>query len=196
MNAPDILEAVQPVTRALDALGVTYFIGGSVASSAYGKARSTLDVDIVADLRHEHVAPLVEALRCEYYIDEQMIHDAIVRRSSANVIHLATMIKVDIFVLKTRGYDQEAVRRKRVDTLDEQHGSARVFLASPEDVILNKLEWFRLGSGISERQWGDVVGVIRVQGPSLDTAYLRRWATELGLSDLLADAFREAGLPL
>jgi hypothetical protein len=195
MSAPDILEAVQPVIRALDTLGVTYFIGGSVASSAYGKARSTLDVDVVADLKQEHVAPLVEALRGEYYIDGGMIRDAIERYSSANVIHLATMIKVDIFVLKTRSYDQEAVRRKRVDTLDEQHGSAQVFLASPEDVILNKLEWFRLGYGISERQWGDAVGVIRVQGRSLDTAYLQRWAAELGLSDLLAGAFLEAGLP-
>ena len=196
MSVPDILKAIQPVARAFHDLAVSYYVGGSVASSAYGRARATLDVDVVADLKEEHVEPLVRRLGSEYYIDGGMVLDAVERRSSFNVVHLPTMIKVDVFVLKTRNYDQEAMRRKKIDTLDEEHGSAQVYLASPEDLILNKLEWFRLGWEVSERQWGDVLGVIKVQGESLDRGYLKHWAVQLGLSDLLERAFREAGVVL
>jgi hypothetical protein len=194
MKNPDIVAAAEPVVKAFEKLEVPYFIGGSVASSAYGVARATLDVDIVSDLKPEHVHPLVEMLESDYYIDEKMILDAIHRSSSFNLMHLETMLKVDVFVVKDRPYYKEAFKRKRKDSLDEEQGAAEFYLASSEDIILSKLEWFRMGGNVSERQWGDVLGVLKVQGDSLDVKYLRYWAAELGIADLLEQAFRDAGI--
>jgi hypothetical protein len=194
MKNPDIVAAAEPVVKAFEKLEVPYFIGGSVASSAYGVARATLDVDIVSDLKPEHVHPLVEMLESDYYIDEKMILDAIHRSSSFNLMHLETMLKVDVFVVQDRPYYREAFKRKRKDSLDEEQGAAEFYLASSEDIILSKLEWFRMGGNVSERQRDDVLGVLKVQGDSLDVKYLRYWAAELGIADLLEQAFRDAGI--
>lgn len=187
----DLADALAPLADALDDLGVTFRVGGSVASSALGVGRSTFDIDLVADLAGRHVDALVERLGDAYYIDGDMIRDAIRRRASFNVIHLATMMKVDVFVLKDRAFDQAVFARSTASTLDERQ--PRVYpLTTAEDIILHKLEC-RLGDGVSERQWQDVIGVFRIQGPSLDRAYLERWADDLGVADLLARAFEEAG---
>jgi len=192
MALPDILAAVLPILEALDELGVAHHIGGSVASSAHGVARATLDVDVVADLRLRDAGPLARRIEERYYVDEEMISDAIRRRSCFNVIHLETMIKVDVFVIKERPYDLQAFARRQRDTLDDAPGAREIYLCTPEDTIINKLEWFRTGGEVSERQWGDVIGVLRVQAGRLDEAYLERWAAELGLMDLLARARAEA----
>ena len=136
MSPPDIIRAVSPVVEALDTLEVSYLIGGSVASSVLGIARATLDVDLVAELGQEHVLQLVHRLEDTYYIDEEMIRDAISRRSSFNVIHLDTMLKVDVFVLRDREYDQQAFRRRRRDTLEDVADARDYYLASAEDTIL------------------------------------------------------------
>jgi len=193
MKKPDILAAIEPVVNAFEKQGILYYIGGSVASSAYGIARMTLDVDMVTNLMPQHVKPFAEMLKPAYYIDEEMIFDAIRQRSSFNIIHLETMIKVDIFVPKDRPYNNEIFRRKRKETFDEEQGTAEFYLASSEDVILNKLEWYNMGGKISERQWNDVLGVIKVQADLLDKGYLSHWASELGLSDLFEKALRDAG---
>jgi hypothetical protein len=192
MQPFDILAAVTPVVEALDRLGVTYYLGGSLVSSSYGLARSTLDADLVADLAQAHVEPLVESLRSDYYVDRNMISDAIARKSCFNVIHLPTMFKVDVFAVKAREYDRVAVARIRRDTLTLGSTAAEFYLASPEDIVLNKLEWFRLGDEVSQRQWDDAVGVLRVQRDTLDTSYLTEWATELGIADLLERAWRDS----
>ena len=192
MKKPDILAALDPVVKAFEKIGVSYYLGGSVASSAYGIARATLDVDLVADLKTQHVNSLTEMLKSDYYIDKEMILDAIKRHSSFNLIHLETMLKVDIFIIKDRPYDGVAFQRKRKDTLDEEQGASEFYLASPEDIILNKLEWFQMGGKVSERQWHDVLGIMKVQRELMDKEYLRRWAKELGISDLLEQAFRDA----
>jgi len=192
MKKPDILAALDPVVKVFEKIGISYYLGGSVASSAYGIARATLDVDLVADLSTQHVNPLTEMLKADYYIDKEMILDAIKRRSSFNIIHLETMLKVDIFIIKDRPYDGVAFQRKRKDTLDEEQGAAEFYFASPEDIILNKLEWFQMGGKVSERQWHDVLGIMKVQSELMDKEYLRHWAKKLGISDLLEQAFRDA----
>jgi len=192
MNPSPPLEALLPVIEALRRLGVPYYLGGSLASSLYGVARTTLDADLVADLGLAHVAPLVSALQGAYYVDAGMIAEAITRKSCFNVIHLATMFKVDVFVLKDRPYDRTALGRTRQDSLTPEEPGAEVLLAAPEDIILNKLEWFRSGDEVSGRQWHDAVGVLKVQKDHLDRGYLARWAAELGLTDLLQRAWREA----
>ena len=149
MSDADILAALSPVAETLEKLGVRYHIGGSVASSVHGIARATLDVDLVADLKLKDVKAFAELLSETFYVDEKMIEDAIRRRSSFNVVHLATMIKIDVFILKTREYDRHAFERMVVDTLEEREHARDFYLSSPEDTILNKLEWYRLGNEVA-----------------------------------------------
>jgi hypothetical protein len=191
MLPPDTLAAITPLVAEFEKLGVAYYIGGSIVSSVLGVPRATLDVDIVADLASKHVPLLVNALKTEYYISGPMIMDAISRRSCFNLIHLATSFKVDVFVIKNRPYDRVALSRIQKMRSELDSPSSRFFLASPEDIVLAKLEWYRLGDEISERQWSDVLGVIRVNQASLDRAYLEKWAVELGIADLLAKIWKE-----
>ena len=191
-NVPDILAAITPIVEALEELGIPYHIGGSVASSLYGLPRLTIDADLVADIRMKHVRPLVKQLETDYYIDEDMIRDAIRRQSSFNIIHLDTMLKVDVFIPKTRLFDQEELRKVRQEVLSE--GTRPFNIASPEGTILNKLEWYRMGGEVSDRQWNDILGVLKVQGTNLDMAYLQRWAADLSVTDLLERALVDAGL--
>ena len=183
------------VAEIFDALAVNYLIGGSVASSILGEPRATLDVDIVADLKISHVQPLIALMTGEFYIDEMMITEAINRKSSFNVIHLDTMQKVDIFILSEQPLAQlEMQRRQQLVITQNPEGS--VWVASAEDIILQKLIWYRLGNQVSDRQWRDVLGVMKVQAERLDFNYLRDWAERLNLSNLIEQALREAGLRL
>jgi hypothetical protein len=192
MSSLDVITAVAPVRAALEQLGVRYYVGGSLASSLYGLSRSTMDADLVAELAAEHVHPLTETLVATYYVSEPAMAEAIARQSCFNVIHLATSFKVDVFVLKDREYDREAMTRRRADSLDPDHPERRLYFASPEDVVLAKLEWFRLGGGVSDRQWRDVVEVLRVQAGALDEDYLDRWAPAIGVAELLQKARQDA----
>jgi hypothetical protein len=194
VNSGNIFQALEPVIQAFDALGIGYHIAGSVASSAYGIARATLDVDLVANLNESQIKSLVDRLSNGYYIDEDRVRDAVARRSSFNLIHLESMLKVDVFVLKSRPYDQVAFARARLENLGEGTVTRQHYLASPEDVILNKLEWYREGGCLSERQWNDVVGILKVQQSSLDIEYMRCWAATLDLTDLLLRALADAGM--
>ena len=193
MRSPDIIAAIKPVVKAFEKLGVLYYIGGSVASSAYGIARATMDVDMVSNLKPDHVHSLVEMLESSYYIDEEIILDAIRRHSTFNLIHLETMLKVDIFIMKDSPYHKESLKRRKKDVLDEEQGKLEFYLVSPEDIIINKLEWYHMGGEVSETQWRDVTGVLKVQGDLLDVKYLRHWASQLKLTDLLEEAFHDAG---
>jgi hypothetical protein len=192
MNTSQVLAAITPIVEAFEQLGVLYHIGGSVASSVYGILRATIDADLVADLRLEHVRPLVMQLNTDYYIDEDMIRDAIEHRSSFNLIHLDTMLKVDVFIPKSRSFDQEELQRTQQEVLLE--GTRPFNVASPEGTILNKLEWYRMGGEVSDRQWNDILGVLKVQGTDLDLVYLQRWAVNLNVTDLLERALVDAGL--
>jgi hypothetical protein len=189
----DFLPALRLVVEALERLGVPYYIGGSVASSVHGVPRSTNDVDVVADLQLRHVTPLVHALGDAFYIDEDAVRDAVERRSSFNVVYLTSMFKIDVFAAAPTPFARNEMARRQQDTLGEEPGAREFSVASPEDTILRKLEWYRAGSHISNRQWQDVQEVIQTRDVSLDVPYLRRWAPALGVADLLERALTEAG---
>ncbi len=190
----EIRAALDPVADALEDLGVDYRIGGSVASSALGVARSTLDVDLVADLREEQTEPFVARLSADYYVDGEMIRDAVRRRDSFNLIHLATMLKIDVFIPKLRAFDREAFSRVTHERLGTGADAREFPLTTAEDIVVHKLEWYRLGGGASKRQWEDAVGVLKLQGEALDRRYLEHWAKQVGVDDLLRRALDDAGI--
>jgi len=193
MHSNDALNAVLPVIDTFGRLSVPYYVGGSLASSAHGVARATFDADLVADLKPHHVAELVKALQADYYIDAGMIREALSTRSCFNLIHLATSFKVDVFVLKGRAYDRAALERKEKRSIDADSPEIEVFLASPEDTVLAKLEWYRLGNEVSDNQWRDVLGIFKSQRGRLNCDYMKKWAVELRVADLLDQAVSEAG---
>jgi hypothetical protein len=193
LTAPDLVAALLPVIEALDGLGVRYYVGGSVASSVHGVPRASIDADVIAELGAEHVAPLAARLSALYYLDEGRMRDAVERRFSFNAIHLATMFKVDVFVSKGRPFDVAAGGRARLEALGESSEAPKARVASPEDTLLAKLEWYRRGGESSERQWSDVIGLLKVRTGRLDLAYLAGWAEALGVADLLERASRQAG---
>jgi len=186
----DVVRAISPVVGALEGLGIAYRIGGSVASSALGVPRSTLDIDIVCDIESQHVDAFAAGLGGDYYVDADMIREAIAQRSSFNVIFVPTMTKVDVFVKRGGIFDREVFRRVVHIPLEE--GSREFDVTTAEDIVLRKLEWFKLGGGVSERQWLDVVGVLRVQMDQIDGDYLRKWADTLDVLPLLLKAMGEA----
>ncbi|MCK9458086.1 MAG: hypothetical protein M0R80_00210 [Proteobacteria bacterium] len=187
----DPLDAAAAVAVALEKLGVRYAVGGSIASSLYGVPRATQDADIVASLNASHAPRLVAALEAEFYVDEEMIRDAVRRQGTFNVVHLETMFKVDVFVAKDDDWCQEELRRARRERVGDVGAQVELVFASPEDTLLHKLVWFRMGGGVSERQWRDAVGVLRIQGEALDRGYLDTWASRLGVRDLLDKACGE-----
>lgn len=191
---PEILAAIEPVIDVFQDLDIAYYIGGSLASSAFGVARATLDVDLIADIRRSHVPTLCQRLGGQYYIDETMVEQAVEARSSFNVVHLDSMIKLDVFVVKDAPFHQEALKRRIQETLALEPEARLFFLPTPEDIVLFKLQWYEEGDRVSERQWNDVLGIIRVQGRKLDFDYLNRWAEHLGLRKLLDEAEKEARL--
>ncbi len=190
----DVVAVVRAVTEAMESLGIVYWVGGSLASSVYGTPRLTQDVDMVADLKEEQVDALVAALEAEFYIDGEAARRAIRERRSFNVIHLDTMYKTDIFVLGATRHAQEEKQRRRRKRLGPETDAPAVYFCSAEDIILQKLRWYRKGGSISEKQWNDVLGVMKVQAKTLDYTYLRQWAIDLNINDLLDRALNDAGL--
>ncbi len=193
MSRSEVFEGLQLVVEAFEALGVRYHVAGSVASSAYGLARSTLDVDVVADLQPAAVERFTAQLKPDFYIDEVTVREAVAARRPFNVIHLKTMLKIDIFILSDRPFDRQSFRRSRPDHLSTDPTERAFQIEQPEDVVLHKLEWFVAGGQASQRQWGDVLGILKVQQDDLDWAYLLHWSNELGLEELLRKAAAESG---
>jgi len=184
------IEVTIRVTQILEKLNIPYLIGGSLASTLYGMVRTTQDSDIVAEMRLEHLIPFVTALRDEFYMDEEMIAESIQRHSSFNIIHRESMFKVDVFIPHPRPFLQSQLARAQKQTFQFENEVSANF-CGPEDTILAKLEWYRLGGEVSERQWRDILGVLKTRASKLDLGYLRKWANDLKVSDLLEHALKE-----
>lgn len=175
----------------LESLGVRYMIGGSMASTVWGEPRFTQDVDFVAALSAHHIADLLGALGDEWYADESMLRAAIGARSSFNLIRFEGMVKVDVFVPPDEGFHASKWNRVRRAALSTD-GGPELAITSPEDILLQKLDWYRKGGEVSEQQWRDVTALLRIRKDLLDDAYLDEWAKELDLADLLCRARADA----
>ena len=171
-------------------LEIQYVVGGSMASSMYGIPRATQDVDLMANLKLEHVERLTAALESEFYVASELIVDAIRQQTSFNVVHLQTMFKADVFVAADNEWSREEMSRARTEVVLPEEALAIRF-SSPEDTILHKLLWYRIGGHESDKQWNDILGILRIQENSLDFAYLERWAGSLKIDDLLGRARTE-----
>jgi hypothetical protein len=179
------------VAQALEACGVRYLVGGSLASSISGEPRSTLDVDMVVELTEAGVERFVGELRDEFHADIDALQRAVREKSSANLIHFGTSTKVDLFIVGGSPLDESQMdRRQEVPVATDPE--RRLFVYTPEDILLQKLRWYQLGEGVSDRQWRDILGIIVVQGEALDEAYVRDGAAILEVSDLLERALKEA----
>ena len=183
-EALDPIDVALRVVRVLEDLDVAYTVGGSIASSLAGEPRSTIDIDIVAAIGARHVPGIVARLEGEFYVDPDALAWAVREKRSANLIHHDTQVKVDLFVAGGTPLDFQQLARR----LDVDLGGRRLHVHPPEDILLQKLRWFRLGGEVSDRQWRDILGIVRVQGVRLDVAYLREHAPTLGVADLLERA--------
>jgi len=190
----EALQVTLLVTNILDELNIPYVIGGSMASIIHGMLRTTMDVDIVADIQQEQAQDFLAGLKNAFYADEAMILQAIQRRSSFNLIHLTTMFKVDIFIPKARPFDQQQLNRRISERIAEDSDES-IWVLSAEDIVLAKLDWFRLGGEVSERQWRDILGVLKTQQSDLDIEYLKQWAAQLGVTQLMERALEEMRNP-
>ena len=193
VSPEEALKVVLEVTRPLDELGVPYVVGGSLASSLHGVPRTTQDADLVADLRPMHIQTFVDAISTGFYVSPERLAQAVSRRSSFNLVHHGTGIKVDVFLLKADPMSMQEMIRRRIFPVPGLSGVSLQF-ASAEDTILQKLHWYQLGNRVSERQWTDVLGVLKIQRKHLDFEYLKEWAAHLEVEDLLRKAYEDAGL--
>jgi hypothetical protein len=191
MSEPEEYLVLKQLTDALDDLKIDYAIGGSIASSLYGKVRFTQDVDITVAAFGDKAEQLYNMLKGSFYISEEAIYQAISNRSSFNIIHLKSAFKIDIFIRKDDDFHRQLFLRRRKVKLDES--IEHLFdIVSAEDIILLKLQWYQSAGCVSERQWSDVLGVLAVQSQMLDMKYLSSCSEKLGLSDILQKAISES----
>jgi hypothetical protein len=177
----DPIEVAADSGRRLDAIGVDWVIGGSIASSVHGEPRSTQDVDMVVALRDRHVTPFAKAMGRDYYVDADAMRLAVVSGAWFNTVHFASAIKVYFFGAGDDPFEAERLQRR--ERIDMPNGS--LYVDTAEHTLLRKLEWYRRGGEVSEHQWRDVQGIARIQSDSLDREHLRLWAGRLGVMDLL-----------
>ncbi len=180
----DLVAALAPVSAALSKLGIRHYVGGSVASSFHGATRSTMDVDLVADMAEKHVPEFLKCFDEDFYVSDAAVRDAIQRKSCFNLIHLPTSFKVDVFISRQRSFDVNAMNRAAMENLGDSH-LLEIPVATPEDCIISKLEWYRKTNETSDRQWDDVTRLIKLLGDTADFDYLRTSAESVGVQDLL-----------
>ena len=191
MSEPEEYLVLKQLTDALDDFMIDYAIGGSVASSLYGKVRFTQDTDITVVDFSDKAEQLYNVLEKSFYVSKDAMYQAISNRGSFNIIHLKSAFKIDIFISKDDEFHKQLFLRRKKVKLDES--IEQLFdIVSAEDIILLKLQWYQSAGCVSERQWSDVLGVLAVQSQMLDMKYLISFSGKLGLSDILQKAIDEA----
>jgi len=186
-----LAEGLNELTSALTSLGIRFLVSGSLASSAHGVVRGTMDGDLVALIFPPQVKMLAKALGQGWYADLEMMERAIRERRAFNLIHIPSAMKFDVFPALTDFHDSELERATPTPLRIE--GAKPCPVATAEDSLLSKLQWYRQGGEVSDRQWSDIGGIL-VQNPNLDWDYVHSWAARLGVTTLLEKARAESQL--
>ena len=181
----ELVSTLTPVVAAMQRLDIPHYVGGSVASSYHGAVRSTMDIDIVCDIQEGQVSEFLSHFGDDFYVSETAVRQAIARRSCFNLICYRTSFKVDMFMTRGRPFDSACMERAQRARLGSQSSGVEVPIATIEDTMISKLEWYRLTDETSERQWEDVSRLLRIAGSDLDLGYLRQAARMVGVLDLL-----------
>ncbi len=189
MAAKTYREFAAAIIDTLESLGITYAIGGSFASNAYGEARMTLDIDISLVLPQSDVKLFVDAVQAQgYYITYDSIVDALVHDLPFNIIDAVSGYKADLFIFKSAPLELSILTRSRRVEYDlDSHASAMLY--SPEDVIIYKLKYYLMGQ--SPKHLRDIGAILIVQAGALDTAYITNWAGQIGASDVWEQLLEE-----
>jgi len=185
----DFAQALHALIEALGRSAVPYMIGGSMASGIHGIYRTSLGVDLVADIHPGQIARFIQELGCEFYAEAGMMRDALESGRPFNLIHFASSYKFDIFPLSSDRFQQSQFSRREMRDIALGGSMLAVPVATAEDTLLMKLVWYRAGGEVSERQWNDVRGIVAVQRGCLDREYLHQWAAYLKIADLVDAAF-------
>lgn len=184
MILSDLERTISTVVEAIESSGAAYYIVGSVASSLYGMPRSTMDIDIVSDLQESQLAMFFTSLGERCYFDKDYVTEAVRHETSFNVIVLATSYKIDVFVKRRSGYAEVAFSRALPKKIGLHDVSVSYNFASVEDVIIGKLQWYRLGQESNPQQRKDIESMLLLQAKHLDLAYLNKWTSALGVDDI------------
>ncbi len=179
---------LERIINALEDANIPYMISGSIGSSFHGQPRATNDADIVIDPTTQQLSAFVESLGPKYYLSKEAAQQAITNRSMFNVIDTQSACKADLIIRKNRPYSQQEFSRRT----EANFLGIDVYVLSPEDSILSKLEWAK--GRQSETQFKDALGVLIAQKDNLNFDYLKKWAKELGIEDALSNLFKEADL--
>jgi len=190
----DFATAAKTLIQALEELRIPYFVGGSVASCARGIPRATLDADLVVEMTPRCAPLLASALGRDWYLDVDMARAALEHNRAFNVIHMLSSHRFDFFPAYTEFHASQLKRAAR-QALRFPGGEVLCFVASAEDSILAKLQWYRDGGEVSERQWSDITGVLLITR-ALDAGYLAKWAHRLGVAEILDRALSETREPI
>jgi hypothetical protein len=173
--------------RLLNEAGIPYMVAGSMGSSIHGRPRATQDADVVIDPTEDQLESFLALLGQDYYVSRDAALDALRHRTMFNVVDLEGGGKADLIIRKDRPYSRrEFERRLQVDAMGQM-----LWVVAPEDIILSKLEWMK--GRQSDVQYSDALAVAVTQWGSLNLEYLRKWADELGVEDILNGLLNEAG---
>jgi hypothetical protein len=187
-----VIEETLVVTKILESIGISYHVGGSVASGIWGEMRYTQDIDLVADIQKSQIPQLLEVFSPRFYISEIAIKEAIEFGHSFNLIDNETGWKIDIFILNQEPFQIAKFQRKKQISIDEM-GETLNF-STPEDTILQKLIWYKKTHQQSAKQWRDILGILKLQQSNLDLAYLQQWAETLKLSEELEQILNDCSI--
>jgi hypothetical protein len=182
----ELADLLLRVTRTFEELNLPYLVTGSLATIAYGEPRLTIDIDVVVRLPGGAVDRLCSAFpEAEFYVSPDAVRDAVRRKSQFNILHPRSGLKVDVMVADDSDFNASRFSRSRTLAIS---ASGEAVFASPEDVILKKLEYYREGG--SDKHLRDIAGVLKIMGEELDLRYLDTWARRLGVDGLWAQIRR------